>query len=102
MQDLEKRNINHQHSWIFWRKWQGDGYWKCSDPDCTATMIGSLLQGKRSLCPKCHEETLILDTDAMRRLVPKCINCRKTKKARERKRMEEVARQFLTTPEVQK
>lgn len=88
----------HQHSWIKWRKWQGSQHWKCADPDCFETIEGTLLEGKRSLCPNCHEVTFILTKDLMRRVKPLCFNCRNTKDARAQRRFAELSAALLAPP----
>lgn len=57
-------------------------WFKCNDPNCFYTAPRSLILGKTSLCPQCHIHELILDKEAMRRAVPRCINCRETKEAK--------------------
>jgi ssDNA-binding Zn-finger/Zn-ribbon topoisomerase 1 len=91
----------HQHSWIKWRKWQGSQHWKCADPDCFETIEGALLEGKRTLCPQCHETSFILTKDLMRRVKPKCINCRDTKDAVQQRRFAELSVALLDPPKIE-
>lgn len=78
--------LNHTHSYIKWRK-RGNPvemHWKCADPDCTHTIAQSLVIGKNSLCPACTAVIFKLtwEDDLLRRSIPKCINCRNTRRAK--------------------
>lgn len=96
--------MNHTHSYIKWKKTKSGEIWfKCADPNCTHTAPASLIKGKVTLCPQCKVTEFILDREALRRAVPKCVNCRDTKEAKLIKAAEglmgnvemEVARELL-------
>lgn len=60
-------------------------YYKCNDPLCTTTYDREMLVGKLNLCPSCKVNTFILDRQALKRAVPKCIECRNTKEGKRHK-----------------
>ena len=52
-----------KHGINFRREWR----WKCQNPDCNAIWKRFQVKDKRSVCSVCHENTLILDNDALKR-----------------------------------
>lgn len=68
----------HIHSYIRMNK----KFMKCDHPQCHHYLRTELLKNKESLCPVCHEETLILTREALRRAKPRCIKCSETKIAK--------------------
>lgn len=90
---------NHTHSYIKWKKTKGGEVWfKCADPTCTHTAPASLIKGKYTLCPQCKINTFTLDREALRRAVPKCVDCRDTKESKVIK----VAEQLMNDVEINK
>lgn len=83
--------MNHTHSYIRWKVRVGhksfdkkigiEPAYRCSHPDCSHYMVRSALFGKRSACPECGTE-FKLDSDALKRVKPLCLNCRGTKEGK--------------------
>ncbi len=46
--------------------------WKCSDPDCMYYITQDMIEGKRTLCPHCLENTWVLSRDDFKRAEPRC------------------------------
>lgn len=89
--------INHTHSYVRWhRSKQGEWMYKCANPNCSHLAQASFIKGKVSLCPQCKTAELLLDKEALRRVVPKCPNCRNTKESRVLKK----AAELLKTAEI--
>jgi hypothetical protein len=88
--------VTHTHSYVRWKRQGKDNEWwyKCADPHCTYIAPRSLVIGKSSLCPECHEHEFILDHEALRRAVPKCHHCRNTKEAKARRAGEELIKEI--------
>ena len=86
-------SLNHVHTY---KKFSKDLF-QCADPYCTHKMQRSMIVGKVSLCNGCRQE-FILTKEAMKRALPKCVNCMQTKEAIEfreqRKRLQEVMSLF--------
>jgi hypothetical protein len=69
--------------------------WKCLNPDCLAMFKKHQITGKRSTCCICHENTLILDNEALKRAKPRCSACSGTRENVIKNKTVEVARDFL-------
>lgn len=91
-------SLNHVHSYVhvgqldrtlsrgeFLELWM-----KCDDPRCSSKNQIKLLEGKEVLCSHCHNNTLILTREALRRVKPRCLSCSHTKEARRVKKLREI------------
>lgn len=72
--------LNHIH---WYAKYKGmPGHFRCVHPRCTHFAPAELVVGKMSCCTNCGEE-FTLDRESARRVMPRCIKCSNTKKARD-------------------
>ena len=72
---------------------------KCNDPVCMYTVTipknnRSLLIGRASTCPDCGE-VFILDSEALKRKKPVCLNCSNSKTAREFRRSKDITQDLI-------
>lgn len=77
--------LNHLHT--FRRVVKRKDLYKCMDKYCTYVAEKKLIQGKAALCNKCGEE-LVLDAELLRLAEPACINCRDTKDAKLKRKLD--------------
>ena len=72
--------------------------YRCVHPDCTHYNRADLIVGKRAECSKCGEEMLIEELQALRYKTKylTCLNCSKSKKAQEFKKIKNLISNILT------
>lgn len=97
-------NLNHIHSYVRWkirigRKQfdyliKGEPVYKCVTPECTHFAPRSLLFNKQSSCPKCNT-IFLLDTEALTRTTPMCLNCRGTKEGQTFRKAKDLIQEIL-------
>jgi len=81
-----------KHGINFRREWR----WKCQNPDCNAIWKRFQVKDKRSVCSVCHENTLILDNDALKRAKPRCTNCSMTRESIEKREAKRTVQGFVS------
>lgn len=92
--------LEHIHTYIRWKVSRyskhggdkiigGERQFKCNHPNCTHYMSESMVLGKASLCNGCGQE-FVLDKSNIDMLFPKCLSCRKTKKADEHRKVSQI------------
>lgn len=86
-------SLNHIHTYVRYKS--RPGYYRCDAPDCTHFNTKEHITGKLSLCSLCGQQ-MILDSEALRRARPRCINCSDTKKAKIHRRAQELTRYLGT------
>lgn len=70
--------LNHVHTYIRRSK----STYKCDHADCTHFARKEDILGKRSMCSVCLVKPIILDSEALRRVRPRCIDCSETTEAK--------------------
>ena len=86
-------SLNHIHTYVRYKS--RPGYYRCDAPDCTHFNTKEHITGKLSLCSLCGQQ-MILDSEALRRARPRCINCSDTKKAKIHRKAQELTRYLGT------
>lgn len=79
-------SLKHTHSFVRYKRTEKTVWFKCADPECTAIYDREMVTGKASLCPKCKTTVFILDSQAVKRAEPLCLECRNTKEGRAHRR----------------
>jgi hypothetical protein len=69
----------HVHKYYYGLEISGSKVWACALPDCNHFMpkhMEGLVMGRRSICWKCGEETVIIDNESRKELKPICDECK--------------------------
>ena len=85
--------INHVHTYVKYKS--RPRFYRCDAPNCTHFLDKDALVGKLSLCTECGAQ-MILTSEDLKRVRPRCINCSDTVKARAHRKAQELTRYIGT------
>ena len=91
------RILEHTHSYIRWKKNFGKMFYKCNHPDCYHAAPTDMIEGKRTLCPICHQKEFLLEKKHFKMVRPRCPDCSTTKEDVEKRELAKKVQDVLET-----
>ena len=91
-------SLKHIHTYVRFKQKSGKTlktwWWRCENSLCTHFAPYEMVVGKKTLCTNCGSE-MILTSEDMRRIRPRCLACSNTKEAAMQKRLASILSSVL-------